>query len=99
MPTTIPYDPSLVLGSIVHAEVLENLEEIAAAQAPIDAAQDALSSLITIRRSLDMTVQELINLHVDPSDIIKEIDAVNTQMAEAGKDYAKAWVDNVDKIK
>ncbi|RBL89309.1 hypothetical protein [Chitinophaga flava] len=99
MPTTIPYDPSLVLGSIVHSEVLKNLQELSAVQAPIDAAQDSLNSLISVRRSLDMTVQELTNLNVDATDIIGEISTLNTQIANAGKDYAKSWVDNIAKIK
>ncbi len=99
MPTTIPYDPSLVLGNIVHSEVLQNLIEISKVQAPIDAAQDSLSSLISVRRSLDMTVQELMNLNIPVDDILQELNVINKDIETAGKDYAKAWVDNVGKIK
>lgn len=99
MPTAIPYDPSLVLGNIVPQAALTNLMEISKAQAPIDAAQDSLASLISVRRGLDMTVQQLLNLNVDTTEVIKEIDALNAQIADAGKGYAKAWVDNVAQIK
>lgn len=99
MPTAIPYDPSLVLGNIVPQAALTNLIEISKAQAPIDAAQDSLASLISVRRGLDMTVQQLLNLNVDATEVVKEIDALNAQIADAGKGYAKAWVDNVAQIK
>ena len=42
MPSTIPYDPSLVLGNIVSQAKLDNLVAISAAQAPADAAEDTL---------------------------------------------------------
>ena len=67
MSTTIPYSPSLVLGSIVEPAVMDNLLAISAAQTPIDAAQETLNSFISMKRSLEMTVQELINMGLDPS--------------------------------
>ncbi|THU39593.1 hypothetical protein FAM09_13915 [Niastella caeni] len=99
MPTTIPYDPSLVLGSIVHAEILQHMLELSQAQAPIDAAQDTLNSLISVRRSLDMSVQEMMNLNIPVEEVLKEITVINKDIEDAGKDYAKAWVDNVARIK
>lgn len=99
MPTTIPYDPSLVLGSIVSEEALTNLTALAAAQAPIDAAQDTLNSLISVRRSLDMTVQELMNLNIPTEDVLKEINILNKDIEEAGKGYAQSWVENIATIK
>ncbi|WP_294824108.1 hypothetical protein [uncultured Flavobacterium sp.] len=92
MPSTIPYDPSLVLGNIVNQDRLDNLLAISAAQAPADAAEDNLNSLITLKRSLDMTVQELIEMNVDATDVIQESQDVGTQIAEAAKDFGKAKV-------
>lgn len=46
MPTTIPYDPSLLLGGIVAQVRIDNLKQIAEAQKPIDAAQDKLNAYI-----------------------------------------------------
>ena len=66
MPTPIPYSPSLVLGAIVDPAAMENLLAMSAVQTPIDAAQETLNSFISMRRSLDMTVQELINMSIDP---------------------------------
>ena len=40
MPSTIPYSPSLVLGSVVHPAAMETLLAMSALQAPVDAAQD-----------------------------------------------------------
>ena len=55
MPTTIPYDPSLVLGNIVDQSRIEQLEKIADAQKPMDSddlillqIKDCLESVKTI---------------------------------------------------
>lgn len=90
MPSTIPYDPSLVLGQIVHPAKLENIEQIAKLQAPADAAEDELNSLLSLRRSLDMTSQELLNLGIQSQDLYAATEDVNKQVAEAAKNYAKA---------
>ncbi len=46
MPTSIPYDPSLVLGNLVTTDKLQVLEEIAASQAVIDSKEDELNLYI-----------------------------------------------------
>lgn len=94
MPSTIPYDPSLVLGNIVSQDKLDNLVKISALQAPADAAEDELNSLIATKRSLDMTVQELINMAVDPAEVIKASTDVGKQIADAAKDYAQKKIDS-----
>lgn len=90
MPSTIPYDPSLVLGGLVTQDKLNVLEQIAAKQAPADAAEDALNNLITLRRSFDMTMQELMDMDVDASDLAQQRDDVNKQLKAAAVTYAKA---------
>jgi hypothetical protein len=90
MPSTIPYDPSLVLGNIVSQAKLDNLVAISALQAPVDAAEDTLNSFIALKRSIDMTVQEMINMEIDPADLIKESQDVGIQIKSAATDYAKA---------
>lgn len=90
MPSTIPYDPSLVLGNIVPQEKLDILTAISAAQAPADAAEDNLNSLIALKRSLDMTVQELIEMNIDATALIAESQQTGAQIVQAGADYAKA---------
>jgi hypothetical protein len=77
VPTTIPYDPSLLLGSIVDQTRIDNLKKIADAQKPIDAAQDKLNAYILQKRSLDMTMQEMINMNVSADglkDLVDEIE-------------------------
>ena len=65
MPSTIPFDPSLVLGNIADPGKIEALQKVAEAKRPIDLAQDDLNSLIATERSLAITLQELINMQVD----------------------------------
>lgn len=77
MPSTIPYEPSLVLGNIVKQEKLDNAELIAAYQAEADAKEVTMNSLIALRTNLDMTVQELTNLGVETPEITAEIKELN----------------------
>jgi hypothetical protein len=88
MPTSIPYSPSLVLGAIVDPAAMENLLAMSAVQTPIDAAQETLNSFISMKRSLDMTVQELINMSIDPKDLIKKLQEVDGDVEKAATAYA-----------
>lgn len=88
MPSVIPYDPSIVLGNIVEPEKLDRLEQIAKLQAPIDSAEEQLNSLIALRRSIDMTAQELVNLNIDTSKISTESAKINEEIKNAAISYA-----------
>ena len=96
MPTTIPYDPSLLLGSIVDQKRIDNLKKIADAQKPIDAAQDKLNAYILQKRSLDMTMQEMINMNVSADglkELVDEIEQIKKDMVQAAVAYGKAVID------
>ena len=92
MPSSIPFDSSLVLGEIIKKDRIEALMKISAAQAPIDAAQEKLNNYLKTKRSLDMTRLELVNLNIDDK-ALKEIDdamvALDKDIADAAKDYVK----------
>lgn len=90
MPSTIPYDPSLVLGNIVTKEKLDIVTQISALQSPADVAEDTLNSLIALKRSIDMTVQELIEMNIDATELIQESQQTGQQITDAAKNYAKA---------
>ena len=98
MSTTIPYDPSLTLGNICPAEKLEVLNQISSLQSPIDAAQGELDSAILLRRSLDMTCQELINLSIDPAEVQKSITDVNGEIVKSAQGFAETSVKNLPQI-
>jgi hypothetical protein len=93
MPTSIPYSPSLVLGAIVDPAAIDNLLAMSAVQTPIDAAQETLNSFISMRRSLDMTVQELINMSVDPKDLVKKLKEVDADVEKAALAYATTRIE------
>jgi len=98
MPSTIPYDPALALGNVVSLDRLKVLEQIAAAQAPADAAEDTLNSLIALKRSLDMTTQELINMGVDPGEVVKASADTGKDIAAAAGDFSKAKIASLKAI-
>ena len=89
MPSTIPYDPTLVLGNIVSPKKLDVLNKISALEAPVDSLEDELNSLISLRRSIDMTTQELIDMKVDPAELITESQQIGDQIKAAAIAYAK----------
>lgn len=88
MPTSIPYDPSLTLASVVNNAALKNVEDISKLQGPVDAAQDALNSMISSKRSLQMTRTELKNLGIDTGTLDTEIDKLNEAVAQSAAKYA-----------
>ncbi|CAL2079350.1 hypothetical protein [Tenacibaculum sp. 190524A02b] len=92
MPSTIPYDPSLVLGNIVTQEKLQNIVQISKLQAPADSAESELNSLIALKRSIDMTIQEMIGMGIDADDVIAESNQVGDQIKAAVVQYAKAKI-------
>lgn len=52
MPSSIPYDPSLVLANIVNPRALGIVEQISKAQRPVDEAEQELNALLATKRSL-----------------------------------------------
>ncbi|KAL2213091.1 hypothetical protein CC79DRAFT_1391071 [Sarocladium strictum] len=92
MPTTIPYDPSLTLMSVVDDSALENVQKIAELQAPVDAANDNLNSLLSSKRSLEMTKTELRNLGVPTDSLDQELAKLNKSIGDASAAYTASKV-------
>jgi len=92
MPSSIPYSPSLVLGSVVHPAAMATLLEMSALQTPVDAAQDTLNSFISLKRGLEMTSSELVNMNVDPKDLLAKMPDVDAQLEKAAVAYATTRV-------
>ncbi|ANH67699.1 hypothetical protein [Mitsuaria sp. 7] len=90
MPSTIPYDPTLALGNLVTQDRLDLLAQIAQKQSPADDAEDHLNDLLTLRRSFDMTIQELMDMSVDTADLVKQRAEINKQLSTAAVEYSKA---------
>lgn len=86
MLSTIPFDPSVTLGNIVDPAKLAQLELISEKEAPIGAAEDKMNSLITFKRSIDNTIQELGSMHVD-------VETLEQKSLEIAKDIQKAALD------
>ncbi len=73
---------SIALGNIVDIEKLKNLEAIAKLQAPIDSAERELNSLIELKRSLDMTTQELVNLRINTDETTQQCTEIDEQIQQ-----------------
>lgn len=99
MPTSIPYDhPSLILGNIVDTKVLDLLNQIAKLQMDIDTAQDKLNSNVTLKRSLTMTISELMGLGIDISEITNKIKEIDASITSSAKSYLDLKLKGEDAI-
>ena len=99
MPTSIPYDhPSLVLGSVVDPQILNNMDQIATLNQGVDAAQEKLNSLIMMKRSFSMTLNELSDMNVQVSDLEDEIKAIEPEITQAASAYLKTRLDSEKQI-
>lgn len=90
MPTeTIPYDPSLVLGMVIQPDKIKQLMDIAEAQNPVNLAREKVNALLRQKLSLDMLIQELLSLDVDP----KQIDKVSQEVAVLNEALGNAAIE------
>jgi len=99
MPSTIPYDPSLALGAVVDPAAFVTLTQISELDAAIDAAQDTLNSFISMKRSIDMTIHELVDMEIDPHDIKAKSEEVKKEISKAAVAYAALRIENESKIR
>ena len=102
MPSVIPYDPSIVIGGIVDPAKIEVLEKISAEQAPIDAAENEMNSLISLKHSLDSTSQELAEMGIDTEELDNESRHVAEDIKKSAIEYAKVKLsgkENIQKLK
>ncbi|CAG9983534.1 unnamed protein product [Clonostachys byssicola] len=89
MQSSIPYDPSLVLGSVLGNATIQLVNEISQAEAPVGAAREELEALVASRKSLNMTKSELIALGIDTSPVNDEINKLSSKIASVTTDYAE----------
>lgn len=95
MPSSIPYDhPSLVLGNIINPAVLSKLKQISSLQLKIDAAQDKMNSHVALKRSIGMTINEMLDMNVDASALIEKVKEIDATIVKAATDYATTRLDN-----
>ncbi|VUC34818.1 unnamed protein product [Clonostachys rosea] len=92
MQSSIPYDPSLALGTVLSNAALQLVNDISQAEAPVNAAREELDSLVSSRKNLDKTKSELINLGIDTSLIDEEINNINSNIASVANDYVRTKV-------
>ena len=93
MATTVPYDPSLVLGNLIHEKDIKQLQAVQQAEEPVDIAQNVLNDSIQTKHKLDMTLQEMVEMNVPASDLAdfkKYIDQVGSKIAKNASAYGKA---------
>ncbi|MFC2155403.1 hypothetical protein ACFLRB_02795 [Acidobacteriota bacterium] len=98
MPTSIPYDPSLELANVVPQARLDILKQISDLQAPVDAAEEDMNAALMTLRSLNMTLQEMVNLGIDTKDLEKSKEEAKKEVAEAAKKVVDARLAAYPKI-
>lgn len=95
MPTSIPYDPRLILGNLIHPDDIQKLIKVSEIEAPVNLAQDNLNNSIMAKRKLDMTLQEMIEMNVPQdslNDFTQEIKEVENSIVANATAYGAAVV-------
>ena len=99
MPTTIPYDPSLLLGNVVHQDDVDAVIKDSENSEPVREAQDALNGFILAKRKLDMTVTEIEAMGIKAGDdLSKEMANLDEQLPKAAAAYASAVIASTKKM-
>jgi len=92
----IQADNGLVMGNIVSPRRMEILQQISRAQAPLDACQVSINSLMVSKRQFGMIHNEMINMGVDKEDlrrIQEEEDKLKNELAEQAVQLGRQMID------
>jgi len=90
MATTIPYDPSLILGQVVEMERIDDLMKIAALQKPLEVVHEKLNNLLETIYRLKSVENEMKSIGVDEksmNEFKKEIDNLENTLVGAAVEY------------
>lgn len=90
--------PSLVLGNIVHTGVADLINQIDTCEAQVDTAQDKLNALISFKRSITMTSNELHQMGIDISTMTDKVKQIDNLIGEAANDYMAIKLENENRI-
>jgi len=99
--TSIPADPSMVLGNYVDPEKIKHLMKIAQAQQPEETANDRLQELILASYRFKMIKDNLSSMNCPTKAMDKlevNIQKLMSEMAEAAVDLATAAMTCADKV-
>lgn len=89
MPRSIPFDPGLALGGILHPDRVKALEALAEAQKPSEIANDRLQALIQQNYKIKMIFNQMVNQNVSETALGK----LKENMKELREAMVKAAVD------
>eukprot|EP00547_Thalassionema_nitzschioides_P010259 CAMPEP_0194228322 /NCGR_PEP_ID=MMETSP0156-20130528/43314_1 /TAXON_ID=33649 /ORGANISM="Thalassionema nitzschioides, Strain L26-B" /LENGTH=497 /DNA_ID=CAMNT_0038960833 /DNA_START=182 /DNA_END=1675 /DNA_ORIENTATION=+ len=95
--TSIPADPSLVLGNIIDPEKIDQLMAIAELQQPVDLATDRLNNLTMSSYKMGMIYQQMVNMGVDfvsLTAIQAEQIALKAELADAAIDLGHKVIES-----
>mmetsp|Transcript_28501 Transcript_28501/g.43555 ORF Transcript_28501/g.43555 Transcript_28501/m.43555 type:complete len:481 (+) Transcript_28501:94-1536(+) len=93
--TSIPYDPTLVLGNIVSIGRIKRLQEQALIQKPVDIANEKMRNLMRYMYKIRMIIQQMKSLKVKKSELRKlkkEEEKCQKAVAKATVEYAKKFL-------
>lgn len=96
--STIPADPSMVLGQVVYPDKLKTLQEIGAILEPQKDAREKLNSLMLSNYNLKSVMSELVNMGMSVGPLQKEIDSLKKKTAKAALDLAQKTIDCQTKV-
>lgn len=99
MPISIPYNhPSLVLGGIADTKVMEKITQMRRVQSQTDAAQEKLTSLMQMKRSMTMTLNELKGMEINVEAMQQKLVAMDAEISASAEEYLSVFLQNEEKL-
>lgn len=98
MVQSIPYDPSMVLGSIVHKSEIDVLLEISSVLGEIESCERKLNNMIMLRRKLKMTMDDMVNMEINVDKMAEKLVEVSEMVTVAANELADKAMENYPKV-
>jgi len=88
--SSIPYDPSLVLGQVIPTEKMADLKKLAKLVEPLDLALDRLNNVLSTNYRLKNVAYELENMGIDDKELVEfraNLDKLEGSVVRAALNY------------
>jgi len=102
MPTSIPAEKGIVLGSIIHPKRIEYFQKVGQIEEPMNVIEDQLETLIASTRNFEAIYNEMVNMGVEQEDLMKikgEQQKLRKEMAKTAINLGNATIMSQNKLR
>lgn len=102
--SSIPYDPGLVLGNLVHPRKIEQLMDIANANKPMDLANERMNNLLQANHKIGMIYNEILSMDSGKMSrglekLLQQKQQIKNEMTQAAMAFARETITAEHKVR